>query len=166
MKKEVLLSYLLSNVPCCYRLFVFKHSFNKLVSYLLPAVIPPLLVHIQNAFVCIYLINGFTQLIDLSTTLSDVAGYTHRYHTAYLNSLPRGQMMTAAFVRAILLSINKSVCVYVCVVIRIGELREVMDDILRKQCDYDPASGESYDFDRFVGCKKVQSKRFKQQTAC
>lgn len=34
---------------------------------------------------------------------------------------------------------------------RIGELREVMDDILRKQCDYDPASGESYDFDRSVG---------------
>ncbi|XP_054617255.1 ATP-binding cassette sub-family D member 4 isoform X2 [Dunckerocampus dactyliophorus] len=61
----------------------------------------------RNAFVCIYLINGFTQLIDLSTTLSDVAGYTHR----------------------------------------IGELREVMDDILREQCDYDPASGESYDFD-------------------
>uniref|UniRef100_A0A668APA9 ATP-binding cassette, sub-family D (ALD), member 4 n=1 Tax=Myripristis murdjan TaxID=586833 RepID=A0A668APA9_9TELE len=62
----------------------------------------------KNAFVCIYLINGFTQLIDLSTTLSDVAGYTHR----------------------------------------IGELREVMDDILRTQCDYDPASGESYNFDR------------------
>lgn len=117
MKKEVLL-YLLSNVVVTAFLFcvcfVFKHSFNKLVSYLLPAVIPPLLVHIQNAFVCIYLINGFTQLIDLSTTLSDVAGYTHRYHTAYLNSLPRGQMMTAAFVRAILLSINKSVCVCVC----------------------------------------------------
>ncbi|XP_062324161.1 ATP-binding cassette sub-family D member 4 isoform X1 [Osmerus eperlanus] len=61
----------------------------------------------KNAFVCIYLINGFTQLIDLSTTLSDVAGYTHR----------------------------------------IGELREVMDDILRRQCDYDPASGDTYDFD-------------------
>ncbi|KAM3875109.1 lysosomal cobalamin transporter ABCD4-like [Diretmus argenteus] len=61
----------------------------------------------KNAFVCIYLINGFTQLIDLSTTLSDVAGYTHR----------------------------------------IGELREVMDDILCKQCDYDPASGEGYNFD-------------------
>lgn len=42
------------------------------------------------------------------------------------------------------------ICVCVCVVVRIGELREVMDDILRKQCDYDPASGESYDFDRFV----------------
>uniref|UniRef100_F6X7C7 Lysosomal cobalamin transporter ABCD4 n=1 Tax=Macaca mulatta TaxID=9544 RepID=F6X7C7_MACMU len=32
----------------------------------------------KNAFVCIYLISCFTQLIDLSTTLSDVAGYTHR----------------------------------------------------------------------------------------
>ncbi|EHB15439.1 ATP-binding cassette sub-family D member 4 [Heterocephalus glaber] len=32
----------------------------------------------KNAFVCIYLISCFTKLIDLSTTLSDVAGYTHR----------------------------------------------------------------------------------------
>ncbi|XP_007939612.2 lysosomal cobalamin transporter ABCD4 [Orycteropus afer afer] len=32
----------------------------------------------KNAFVCIYLISCFTQLIDLSTALSDVAGYTHR----------------------------------------------------------------------------------------
>lgn len=38
----------------------------------------------------------------------------------------------------------------ICVVVRIGELREVMADILCKQCDYDPASGENYDFDRFV----------------
>ncbi|XP_051908993.1 ATP-binding cassette sub-family D member 4 isoform X2 [Hippocampus zosterae] len=65
----------------------------------------------RNAFVCIYLINGFTQLIDLSAALSDVAGYTHR----------------------------------------IGELREVMEDIIRRQCDYDPASGESYDFDSDFG---------------
>ncbi|KAF4017641.1 hypothetical protein G4228_009262 [Cervus hanglu yarkandensis] len=32
----------------------------------------------KNAFVCMYLISCFSQLIDLSTTLSDVAGYTHR----------------------------------------------------------------------------------------
>ncbi|XP_037688234.1 lysosomal cobalamin transporter ABCD4 isoform X1 [Choloepus didactylus] len=32
----------------------------------------------KNAFVCIYLISCFSRLIDLSTTLSDVAGYTHR----------------------------------------------------------------------------------------
>lgn len=33
---------------------------------------------VQNAFVCIYLISCFSGLIDLSSTLSDVAGYTHR----------------------------------------------------------------------------------------
>ncbi|XP_032200833.1 ATP-binding cassette sub-family D member 4 isoform X2 [Mustela erminea] len=32
----------------------------------------------KNAFVCIYLISCFSGLIDLSSTLSDVAGYTHR----------------------------------------------------------------------------------------
>uniref|UniRef100_A0A8D1NS68 ATP binding cassette subfamily D member 4 n=1 Tax=Sus scrofa TaxID=9823 RepID=A0A8D1NS68_PIG len=32
----------------------------------------------KNAFVCMYLISCFTRLIDLSTPLSDVAGYTHR----------------------------------------------------------------------------------------
>ncbi|KAM5244634.1 lysosomal cobalamin transporter ABCD4 isoform 2-T2 [Hipposideros larvatus] len=32
----------------------------------------------KNAFVCIYLISCFTRLIDLSTTFSDVAGYTYR----------------------------------------------------------------------------------------
>uniref|UniRef100_A0A4X1THT1 ATP binding cassette subfamily D member 4 n=1 Tax=Sus scrofa TaxID=9823 RepID=A0A4X1THT1_PIG len=32
----------------------------------------------KNTFVCMYLISCFTRLIDLSTPLSDVAGYTHR----------------------------------------------------------------------------------------
>uniref|UniRef100_A0AAQ5ZM04 ABC transporter domain-containing protein n=1 Tax=Amphiprion ocellaris TaxID=80972 RepID=A0AAQ5ZM04_AMPOC len=90
-----LLSYIIISIP------IFTGVYDDLTPGELSALIS------KNAFVCIYLINGFTQLIDLSTTLSDVAGYTHR----------------------------------------IGELREVMDDILRKQCDYDPASGESYDFD-------------------
>ncbi|KAA0704499.1 ATP-binding cassette sub-family D member 4 PMP70-related protein [Triplophysa tibetana] len=64
----------------------------------------------RNAFVCIYLINSFTQLIDLSTTVSDVAGYTHR----------------------------------------IGELREAMSDIAKKQCIQDryvPPTKETGDFD-------------------
>ncbi|XP_076151398.1 lysosomal cobalamin transporter ABCD4 isoform X1 [Alosa pseudoharengus] len=69
----------------------------------------------RNAFVCIYLINCFTQLIDLSTTLSDVAGYTHR----------------------------------------IGELREVMEEMGRKQCDYDPVSGETYEFDSALEVRDV-----------
>ncbi|XP_054876089.1 ATP-binding cassette sub-family D member 4 isoform X4 [Poeciliopsis prolifica] len=89
------LSYIIIAIP------IFTGVYDGLTPGELSALIS------KNAFVCIYLINGFTQLIDLSTTLSDVAGYTHR----------------------------------------IGELREAMDDILHKQCDYDPASGESYDFD-------------------
>uniref|UniRef100_A0A8C6SGV8 ATP-binding cassette, sub-family D (ALD), member 4 n=1 Tax=Neogobius melanostomus TaxID=47308 RepID=A0A8C6SGV8_9GOBI len=89
------LSYIIIAIP------IFTGLYDGLTPGELSALIS------KNAFVCIYLINGFTQLIDLSTALSDVAGYTHR----------------------------------------VGELREVMDDILRKQCDYDPASGESYDFD-------------------
>nr|XP_057912833.1 ATP-binding cassette sub-family D member 4 [Doryrhamphus excisus] len=89
------LSYIIIGIP------IFGGIYDSLSPGELSALIS------RNAFVCIYLINGFTQLIDLSTTLSDVAGYTHR----------------------------------------IGELREVMDGILREQCDYDPASGESYDFD-------------------
>ncbi|KAM9704061.1 lysosomal cobalamin transporter ABCD4 isoform 2-T2 [Menidia menidia] len=89
------LSYIVIAIP------IFTGIYDSLTPGELSALVS------KNAFVCIYLINGFTQLIDLSTTLSDVAGYTHR----------------------------------------IGELREVMDDILHRQCDYDPASGESYDFD-------------------
>uniref|UniRef100_A0A8C6SF83 ATP-binding cassette, sub-family D (ALD), member 4 n=1 Tax=Neogobius melanostomus TaxID=47308 RepID=A0A8C6SF83_9GOBI len=85
------LSYIIIAIP------IFTGLYDGLTPGELSALIS------KNAFVCIYLINGFTQLIDLSTALSDVAGYTHR----------------------------------------VGELREVMDDILRKQCDYDPASGES-----------------------
>uniref|UniRef100_A0A673BVJ6 ABC transporter domain-containing protein n=1 Tax=Sphaeramia orbicularis TaxID=375764 RepID=A0A673BVJ6_9TELE len=85
------LSYIIIAIP------IFTGIYDGLTPGELSALIS------KNAFVCIYLINGFTQIIDLSTTLSDVAGYTHR----------------------------------------IGELQEVMDDILCTQCDYDPASGES-----------------------
>lgn len=86
--------------------------------------------------------NGFTQLIDLSTTLSDVAGYTHRYHPAYLGALMNSYSSDCGCYPS-----NHQICVCLCE-IRIGELREAMDDILHKQCDYDPASGESFDFDR------------------
>ncbi|CAG09148.1 unnamed protein product, partial [Tetraodon nigroviridis] len=89
------LSYIIIAIP------IFTGIYDSLTPGELSALIS------KNAFVCLYLMNGFTQLIDLSTTLSDVAGYTHR----------------------------------------IGELREAMDDTLHKQCDYDPASGESFDFD-------------------
>ena len=33
----------------------------------------------QYSFVSLYLINSFSQLIDLSNQVSDIAGYTHRY---------------------------------------------------------------------------------------
>uniref|UniRef100_A0A672GJ26 ATP-binding cassette, sub-family D (ALD), member 4 n=1 Tax=Salarias fasciatus TaxID=181472 RepID=A0A672GJ26_SALFA len=60
------LSYIIIAIP------IFTGVYNNLTPGELSALIS------KNAFVCIYLINGFTQLIDLSTTLSDVAGYTHR----------------------------------------------------------------------------------------
>ncbi|KAG9347276.1 hypothetical protein JZ751_004843 [Albula glossodonta] len=90
-----ILSYIVIAIP------IFTGVYDGLTPGELSALIS------KNAFVCIYLINCFTQLIDLSTTVSDVAGYTHR----------------------------------------IGELKEAMDDIIRKQCDYDPTSGDMYDFD-------------------
>uniref|UniRef100_A0AAZ3PAA3 ATP-binding cassette sub-family D member 4 n=1 Tax=Oncorhynchus tshawytscha TaxID=74940 RepID=A0AAZ3PAA3_ONCTS len=86
-----ILSYIIISIP------IFSGVYNNLSPGELSALIS------KNAFVCIYLISCFSQLIDLSTTLSDVAGYTHR----------------------------------------IGELREVMDDILRTRCDYDPANCSS-----------------------
>ncbi|KAJ8356288.1 hypothetical protein SKAU_G00190820 [Synaphobranchus kaupii] len=89
------LSYMVIAIP------IFMGVYDGLTPGELSAIIS------KNAFVCIYLIHCFTQLIDLSTTVTDVAGYTHR----------------------------------------IGELKEAMDDIIRKQCDYDPTSGDTYDFD-------------------
>ncbi|KAK7118674.1 hypothetical protein R3I94_022237 [Phoxinus phoxinus] len=91
-----ILSYIVIAIP------IFAGQYDGLTPGELSALVS------KNAFVCIYLINCFTQLIDLSTTVSDVAGYTHR----------------------------------------IGELREAMADIAKKQCDYeryDPLSkDESY----------------------
>ncbi|XP_030623374.1 lysosomal cobalamin transporter ABCD4 isoform X2 [Chanos chanos] len=85
-----ILSYIVIAIP------IFAGVYNELTPGELSALIS------KNAFVCIYLINCFTQLIDLSTTVSDIAGYTHR----------------------------------------IGELREVMDDISRKENDSDPPPGD------------------------
>uniref|UniRef100_A0A673WYN3 ATP-binding cassette, sub-family D (ALD), member 4 n=1 Tax=Salmo trutta TaxID=8032 RepID=A0A673WYN3_SALTR len=61
-----ILSYIIISIP------IFSGVYNNLSPGELSALIS------KNAFVCIYLISCFSQLIDLSTTLSDVAGYTHR----------------------------------------------------------------------------------------
>ncbi|TRY90219.1 hypothetical protein DNTS_005825 [Danionella cerebrum] len=61
-----ILSYVVIAIP------IFAGDYNSLNPGELSALIS------KNAFVCIYLISCFTQLIDLSTTVSDVAGYTHR----------------------------------------------------------------------------------------
>ncbi|KAG1944414.1 lysosomal cobalamin transporter ABCD4-like isoform X1 [Pimephales promelas] len=94
-----ILSYIVIAIP------IFAGHYDGLTPGELSALVS------KNAFVCIYLINCFTQLIDLSTTVSDVAGYTHR----------------------------------------IGELREAMADIAKKQCDserYDTLSKDESDSDR------------------
>ncbi|XP_058511322.1 lysosomal cobalamin transporter ABCD4 isoform X2 [Ochotona princeps] len=61
-----ILSYVVIAIP------IFSGVFGDLTPTELSALVS------KNAFVCIYLISCFTRLIDLSTTLSDVAGYTHR----------------------------------------------------------------------------------------
>lgn len=88
----------------------------------------------QNAFVCIYLINCFTQLIDLSTTVSDVAGYTHRWDALRL-------LKTASVLLWLFIGYSKNTLLSFAS--RIGELREAMAEIAKKQYDqdqYDPLS--------------------------
>ncbi|XP_015674864.1 ATP-binding cassette sub-family D member 4 [Protobothrops mucrosquamatus] len=61
-----ILSYVMIAIP------IFSGVYNDLNPTELSSLVS------KNAFVSIYLIHCFSLLIDLSTTLSDVAGYTHR----------------------------------------------------------------------------------------
>ncbi|XP_074091831.1 lysosomal cobalamin transporter ABCD4 isoform X2 [Macrotis lagotis] len=61
-----ILSYVIIAIP------IFSGIYGDLTPAELSALVS------KNAFVSIYLISCFSQLIDLSTTFSDVAGYTHR----------------------------------------------------------------------------------------
>ncbi|XP_069714598.1 lysosomal cobalamin transporter ABCD4 isoform X4 [Phaenicophaeus curvirostris] len=54
----------------------------------------------KNAFVSIYLIACFSQLIDLSSTLTDVAGYTHRIGELQETLLSLGRKKNAGYLEA------------------------------------------------------------------
>ncbi|XP_064920026.1 lysosomal cobalamin transporter ABCD4 isoform X4 [Columba livia] len=58
----------------------------------------------KNAFVSIYLIGCFSQLIDLSSTITDVAGYTHSSHSGE-DPVPRD---TAFLLERVTLSVPSS----------------------------------------------------------
>ncbi|XP_077123521.1 lysosomal cobalamin transporter ABCD4 isoform X2 [Ranitomeya variabilis] len=60
------LSYMIIAIP------IFAGVYNEMSSAALSELIS------KNAFVSIYLVNCFSQIIDLSSSLCDVAGYTHR----------------------------------------------------------------------------------------
>ncbi|KAM6074939.1 lysosomal cobalamin transporter ABCD4 isoform 2-T2 [Chlamydotis macqueenii] len=61
-----ILSYVIIAIP------IFSGVYSDLTPTELSALVS------KNAFVSIYLISCFSQLIDLSSTVTDVAGYTHR----------------------------------------------------------------------------------------
>lgn len=61
-----ILSYMAIAIP------IFAGAYTDLTSAELSELIS------KNAFVSIYLVNCFSQIIDLSSSLCDVAGYTHR----------------------------------------------------------------------------------------
>ncbi|XP_068108312.1 lysosomal cobalamin transporter ABCD4 isoform X2 [Hyperolius riggenbachi] len=61
-----IMSYMIIAIP------IFSGVYNDLSAAELSELIS------KNAFVSIYLVNCFTRIIDLSSSLCDVAGYTHR----------------------------------------------------------------------------------------
>ncbi|XP_073494272.1 lysosomal cobalamin transporter ABCD4 isoform X2 [Phyllobates terribilis] len=70
------LSYMIIAIP------IFSGVYSEMSSAALSELIS------KNAFVSIYLVNCFSQIIDLSSSLCDVAGYTHRI--AELDEVMRG----------------------------------------------------------------------------
>ena len=149
---------------CNWLLFLFKHSsLSNLVSLLFTLCSGSPFPCSYSERLCLHLLDKWLLAANRPVNHSVRCGWIHPQVSHCMLKFTSWRTDDDSSICACRPAFHQCVCVCVCVcvVVRIGQLKEVMDDILRTQCDYDPASGESYDFDRFVFYKKVQLERFK-----